>query len=140
MKTRVDYERLSPVTPRYWVKLDGLRDNRGEAALTFRSEPRGLAEYTDAKFSATKSLGFPLCTRKQKRLITGSQNLAKLYAIEFKRVNSSVVNGWQKNAGGKKEGNVHYVIENKCRKYVRNQAFHYVNENKQDRVAFPLCL
>jgi hypothetical protein len=38
--------------------------------------------------------------------------------------------GQRKNAGGKNEGIFHYVIENKCRKNVRNRPFHYVDENK----------
>ena len=35
-----------------------------------------------------------------------------------------------KNAGGKNEGKLHYVIENTCRKNVRNGPSHYVYENK----------
>jgi hypothetical protein len=33
-----------------------------------------------------------------------------------------------KNAGGKNDGNLHYVIENTCRKNDRNEALHYVIE------------
>jgi hypothetical protein len=36
----------------------------------------------------------------------------------------------EKNAGGKNEGKCHYVIENTCRKNVRNRSSHYVFENK----------
>jgi hypothetical protein len=48
------------------------------------------------------------------------------------------VAGWRKNAGGKNEGNLHYVIENTWIKNVRFPAFHYVNENKRPIVGFPL--
>jgi hypothetical protein len=44
-----------------------------------------------------------------------------------------------KNAGGKYAGNLHYVDENKCRKNVRKQAFHYVIEKKLVIANFPLC-
>jgi hypothetical protein len=40
--------------------------------------------------------------------------------------------------GGKNEGNLHYVIENKWRQNVRFTAFHYVIENKKAILAFPL--
>jgi hypothetical protein len=46
--------------------------------------------------------------------------------------------GWRKNAGGKNEGNLHYVIENKWIKNVCFQPFHYVVENKLVMVALPL--
>jgi hypothetical protein len=44
----------------------------------------------------------------------------------------------QKNAGGNNEGNLHYVIEDKCRKNVRYWAFHYIIENKRPIGIFPL--
>jgi hypothetical protein len=45
-------------------------------------------------------------------------------------VGVSLVEGWQRNAGGKNEGIFHYAIENKCRKNARNRPFHYVDEKK----------
>jgi hypothetical protein len=50
--------------------------------------------------------------------------------------------GWpsgEKTRGGKNEGNLHYVIENKWRKNARNQSLHYVTENKRVIVVSPLC-
>jgi hypothetical protein len=41
-----------------------------------------------------------------------------------------------KRCGGKNEGNLHYVTENKWRQNIRNQAFHYVFE-KQVSYSYP---
>jgi hypothetical protein len=45
---------------------------------------------------------------------------------------NKLANFWQpgreKTRGGKNEGNLHYVVENKCRKNARNRPFHYVIE------------
>jgi hypothetical protein len=38
--------------------------------------------------------------------------------------------GSEKMRGGKNEGIFHYVVENTCRKNVRNRPFHYVDEKK----------
>jgi hypothetical protein len=43
-----------------------------------------------------------------------------------------------KNAGGKSEGKFHYVIENTCRKNVRNAPLHYIYENRADKGRSPL--
>jgi hypothetical protein len=75
-------------------------------------------------------LVFPLCTSKKKGLAVNGENLAKMYTIETKIVSSLLVARWQKNAGGKNEGIFHYVVENKCRKNVRNRPLHYVDEKK----------
>ena len=77
--------------------------------------------------------------QKQKWLAMISENLAKIYIIETKIVNSFRVARQRKNAGGKNEGKFHYVIENPCRKNVSFLAFHYVIENKLVRVCVPLC-
>jgi hypothetical protein len=57
-----------------------------------------------------------------------NENLEILYIVENKLVNLIRMAKWQKNAGGKYAGNLHYVIENKWRQNIRNQAFHYVVE------------
>ena len=41
--------------------------------------------------------------------------------------------------GGKNEGNLHYIVENKWYKNVRNQPLHYVDEKKVVTVVSPLC-
>jgi hypothetical protein len=64
---------------------------------------------------------------------------AKIQLIEIKRVNSISLLLVFKNAGGKNEGNLHYVVENKWRKNVRFPPFQDVIETKRDRVAFPRC-
>jgi hypothetical protein len=63
---------------------------------------------------------------------------SKMYLNERKAVSSFLLTRSRKNAGGKNEGNLHYVIENTWIKNVRIRAFHYVDENKRDIVAFPL--
>jgi hypothetical protein len=45
----------------------------------------------------------------------------------------------RRNGGGENEGMFHDVIENKRRKYVRNWAFHDVDENKGHIAFFPRC-
>jgi hypothetical protein len=52
----------------------------------------------------------------------------KIQIIEIKAVNPSRCDQSQENAGGKYEGKFHYVIENTCRKNVRNGPLHYVIE------------
>ena len=51
-----------------------------------------------------------------------------MQVIEINQVNRIAGCGDQENAGGKNEGNFHYVVENKWIKNVRNQPFHYVIE------------
>ena len=63
----------------------------------------------------------------------------KVQLIENKAVNYVASSPAGKNAGGKNEGNLHYVIENTWRKNARNPPFHYVNENKLVTAFFPLC-
>jgi hypothetical protein len=70
----------------------------------------------------------PLCARKIKGLTENSQKLARIYVIEITRVIYAGAAKWRKNAGGKNEGNLHYVIENKWSKNVRNWPLHYVIE------------
>jgi hypothetical protein len=65
------------------------------------------------------------------------KSLTKTYVVEITRLTLLCVAG-KKDAGGKNEGNLHYVIENKWRNNVRNRAFHYVDENKKYRGRFPL--
>ena len=69
-------------------------------------------------------------------LSMSNEILAKIYVIEPKRVNLFLWIGLQKTGGAKNEGNLHYVIENKCRKNVRNRPFRDVDENT--RVKTPL--
>jgi hypothetical protein len=71
-------------------------------------------------------------------LAENSENLEGTHVIESKTVSASRVAAWRKNAGGKNEGNLHYVIENKWIKNVRFRSFHYIIENKLLIVAFPL--
>jgi hypothetical protein len=68
-----------------------------------------------------------------------NETSAKIYVIETTRVSSIIGDRVAKNAGAKNEGNLHYVIENKWRKNVRNRSFHYITENTQVVLAFPLC-
>jgi hypothetical protein len=73
-------------------------------------------------------LAFPLCTSKQRRLAIKNENPVKAYIIEIKEVSSLPVAGQQKNAGGKYDGILHYVVENKWWKNVRKRPLHYVIE------------
>jgi hypothetical protein len=66
------------------------------------------------------------------------KNLARIYMVENKIVNLVRVAKWQKNAGGKNAGNLHYVVENKYSQNGRNRALHYVTENKRVIVVSPL--
>jgi hypothetical protein len=52
----------------------------------------------------------------------------EIQIIETKCVNCIAFGSGLKNAGGKNEGNLHYVIENKWIKNVRNKPLHYVIE------------
>ena len=51
-----------------------------------------------------------------------------MQSTEIKPVNLIAWHRAPKNAGEKNEGNLHYVIENKWIKNVRNRPFHYVIE------------
>jgi hypothetical protein len=55
---------------------------------------------------------------------------AKTYVIDIKRVIQLMGEQVGRDAGGENEGKSHYVIENTCRKNVRNRPRHYVSENK----------
>jgi phosphopantothenate synthetase len=57
-----------------------------------------------------------------------SENRARIYIVENKIVNLIRMVKWLKNAGGENAGNLHYVVENKCRKNARKRSFHYVIE------------
>jgi hypothetical protein len=61
-----------------------------------------------------------------------------MHVIEIKRVVYFSVTGRRKNAGGRNEGNLHYVIENTWRKNARNRALRYVIENKVFIIVSPL--
>jgi hypothetical protein len=61
-----------------------------------------------------------------------------MQVIDIKALNEDGPRGGSKNAGGKYEGNLHYVIENTYRKNVRNMPLHYVYENKAHRGSSPL--
>ena len=71
--------------------------------------------------------------QKPKGLGVNSENLAKIYIVEIKTVSLFLVPRWRKNAGGKNEGEFHYVIENKWRKNVGFPPFQDVDEKKGER-------
>jgi len=77
-----------------------------------------------------RSPGSPLCASKKKGLAINSEDPPNAYIIEIKAVSSFLAGRSRKNAGGKYEGNLHYVVENKRRKNARKGALHYVDENK----------
>jgi hypothetical protein len=52
----------------------------------------------------------------------------KIQIVETNSVNCIALRSGSKNAGGKNEGNFHYVVENKWIKNVRFRAFHYIIE------------
>jgi hypothetical protein len=56
------------------------------------------------------------------------QEPVKLYAVENEVVILFDGQHGRKCAGGKSEGNSHYVIENTWRKIVRNRPSHYITE------------
>jgi hypothetical protein len=66
--------------------------------------------------------------QKSNGLSMNSTNSSMIYTIENKIVNLIRVAKWQKNAGGNYAGNLHYVVENKCRQSIRNRALHYIIE------------
>jgi hypothetical protein len=68
------------------------------------------------------------------------ENPSKIYVVGNKIV-SMLSGSWRvmKKKGGKYEGNLHYVIENKWRKNVRFSPFHDVDENKRVKPFFPRC-
>jgi hypothetical protein len=75
-------------------------------------------------------LGSPLCISKERGFARKSENPPKVYVIESKVVSPFIAAMSRKIAGAKNEGNLHYVVENTCRKNVRNRALHYVDEKK----------
>jgi len=81
---------------------------------------------------------FSIMYQNQNGLAMNSQNPSKFYIIENKAVNSLLQEECSKSAGGKHAGNLHYVVENTCRKNARNPPFHYVDENKLVMAFFPL--
>jgi hypothetical protein len=62
----------------------------------------------------------------------------KIQIVETKTVKFIALRSGSKNAGGKNEGNLHYVIENKWCKNVRLWPFHYIVENTPVIGVFPL--
>jgi hypothetical protein len=64
---------------------------------------------------------------------------SKIQVAEIKRFRFIALLSVAENAGGKNEGNLHYVIENKYRKNVRFSPFQDVIETKRVIVFFPRC-
>jgi hypothetical protein len=80
----------------------------------------------------------PLYIRKQRELAIYDESFGKLYVIEIKSVIAFPARSHEKTRGRENEGKSHYVIENKCRKNVRNRPRHYMHENTQHRGRSPL--
>ena len=59
-----------------------------------------------------------------------SRNFERTHVLENKVVNLIRMTTWLKNAGGKNAGNLHYVIENKCRKNARKPLSRDVDETE----------
>jgi hypothetical protein len=77
--------------------------------------------------------------QKQKRLAVGRENLAKMYVIEIKRINSSLGGQDEKSAGGKNEGKFHDVVEKKWRRNVGFTVLHDVIEKIRVIAVSPGC-
>jgi hypothetical protein len=89
---------------------------------------------------ASRSSCTPLYASNQKELAIYGENFPKLYVFENKSVTPFPARSSKKTRGGKYEGKSHYVVENTCRKNVRNRSRHYMYENKEHKGRSPLYL
>jgi hypothetical protein len=106
------------------MKISRLLDNWGEAGIKTGSsvhrpiDPPAEAEVIlrwpdEPMVRWNDRPDFPLCISKQRELAKKRENRPNCYVIENKMVSVSLMEGWQRNAGGENEGIFHYIIENK---------------------------
>ena len=69
--------------------------------------------------------------QKRNGLTTNGKNPSKSMLLKINKLDYEKWPDSGQEKGGKNEGMFHDVVENKWRKYVRNQAFHDVDEKKE---------
>jgi hypothetical protein len=109
--------------------MHGIRDKSG-LEIGAKDWVPDVAFWPRIPFPVPRSSVHAIMLMKKNRLAIWQDDAAKTYVIDIKRVIQLMGEELGKNAGGKNGGKSHYVVENKCRKNVRNRPRHYVYENK----------